>query len=108
MKTGIGAWLLLACVALLPLGFTGCAVFQGRESAGQYASDRAITARVKSALIADPIVKAHEVDVTTFRGVVQLSGFVETQGEKDRAGQRASEAKGVLEVHNDLVVPTGR
>ena len=105
----------VACLALvvglnaLPLVFTtGCAVTSGRESAGQYTDDKTITAKVKTALTRDPIAKAHQINVTTFKGIVQLSGFVDTQEQKDRAGQLARDTKGVSEVHNDLVVPTGR
>ena len=105
----------VACLALvvglnaLPLVFTtGCAVTSGRESAGQYTDDKTITAKVKTALARDPIAKANQINVTTFKGVVQLSGFVDTQEQKDRAGQLARDTKGVSEVHNDLVVPTGR
>lgn len=101
--------MLLASLAATPLVFTtGCAVAQRRETLGENFDDKAITAKVKTALYKDPIVKGHEVNVTTFRGVVQLSGFVENQAQKDRAGELAREAKGVIDVHNDLVVPTGR
>jgi hyperosmotically inducible protein len=46
--------------------------------------------------------------VTTYKGVVQLSGFVENQAQKDRAGEVARQTSGVADVHNDLIVPTGR
>jgi hyperosmotically inducible protein len=109
MKTKVACLVLLAGLNALPLVLTtGCAVTSGRESAGEYTDDAATTARVKTALVRDPIVKAHQVNVTTFRGIVQLSGFVDTQAQKDRATEVARGIKGVQELRNDLVVPTGR
>jgi osmotically-inducible protein OsmY len=100
--------LIAAAVGVMPLFTTGCAVMKGRESAGQYTDDKAITAKVKTALLRDKDVKATEVNVTTFRGVVQLSGFIDSPLGKQRAGEIASTVPGVVEVHNDLVLPTGR
>jgi len=109
MKRKVTYLMLLGALAALPLTFTtGCAVTQGRESAGKYMDDKAITAKVKGNLLRDPDVKSTQVNVTTFQGIVQLSGFVDTQLQKDRAGQIAQQTKGVQAVHNDLVVPTGR
>lgn len=87
---------------------TGCAVTSGRESIGQYTDDKALTAKVKTALARDSVVKAHQVNVTTFRGSVQLSGFVDAQEQKDRATEIVRSIEGVNELHNDLVVATGR
>jgi osmotically-inducible protein OsmY len=104
------AYLILAgSLALVPLSFTtGCAVTRGDQSVGQYSSDKAVTARVKTALLADPLVKGTQVNVTTYQGVVQLSGFVQSAAARDRAGEIARETKGVQNVHNDLILPTGR
>jgi len=101
--------LLLALSASAPLVFTtGCAVTRGRETMGQYTDDKVITSKVKTALVRDPAVKGGDVNVTTFQGVVQLSGFVENQTQKERAGELARQVNGVSEVHNDLIVQTGR
>lgn len=101
--------LLLATFASVAVTFnTGCAVVQKRETAGQYTDDKTITARVKSALLADPDVKGTQVNVTTFKGVVQMSGFVDNATQKARAGEIARSVRGVQEVRNDLVLPTGR
>ena len=101
--------LLLALSASAPLVFsTGCAVTRGRETMGQYTDDKVITSKVKTALVKDPAVKGGDVNVTTFQGVVQLSGFVENQTQKERAGELARQVNGVSEVHNDLIVQTGR
>src|ERR1051326_7309641 len=109
MNKKIAFLMMLASVAAVPLTFTtGCAVTQGRESMRENVDDKTITTKVKTALIRDPNVKASQVNVTTFKGVVQLSGFVENQSQKDRAGEIARQTSGVVDVHNDLIVPTGR
>lgn len=109
MNRNLTFFTLLLTLAAAPVALiTGCSVFQGKESAEEHVDDKTITANVKTALYADPGVKANEVNVTTFKGVVQLSGFVEDQSQKQRAGEIARQTKGVVDVHNDLVVPTGR
>ncbi len=101
--------MLLASLAAMPVVFTtGCAVTHGRESVGEYASDKTIKARIKTAMYADPAVKGTQVEVQSLQGNVLLSGFVDTQAEKDRAGQIAQSTRGVKSVRNDLVVATGR
>jgi hypothetical protein len=87
---------------------TGCAVTSGRESAGEYVDDKTLGTKIKTALTRDPTVKAHQVNVTAFRGAVQLSGFVDSQEQKDRATEIIKNMEGVKELHNDLVVATGR
>ncbi|HEY4247772.1 MAG TPA: BON domain-containing protein [Lacunisphaera sp.] len=87
------------------LPFTaGCASTPTHESTGEYVDDSTITTKVKAALIHDPVVKAHDVSVETFKGVVQLSGFVNTELEKTQAGNLAAAVKGVTGVKNDIVV----
>ena len=109
MKKSIACLILTTVLGAAPLVWTtGCAVTSGRESAGQYADDKGITAKVKTALVRDSNVKASQVNVTTFRGVVQLSGFVDSAFAKERAGTLARQVPGVVDVHNDLVLPTGR
>ena len=101
--------MLLAALAATPVVFnTGCAATQRRETLRENVDDKTISAKIKTALYADPGVKGTQVNVTTFKGVVQLSGFVENQSQKDRAAELARETKGVVDVHNDLIVPTGR
>src|SRR5439155_12277163 len=101
--------MLFVSLAAVPLTFTtGCAVAQRRETLSENASDKAISTKIKTALYADPVVKGTEVKVMTFKGTVQLSGFVENQAQKDRAGEIARQTKGVIDVRNDLLVPTGR
>src|SRR4051812_4285281 len=81
----------------------GCASTPTRESTGEYVDDSTITAKVKAALVKDPVVKALDVKVETFKGSVQLSGFVNSEAEKTQAGSVAAAVSGVTGVRNDLV-----
>ncbi len=85
-------------------GFSGCAGSSTRESTGEYVDDSAITAKVKAALAKDDGVKAREVNVETFKGTVQLSGFVNSQAEKSRAADIAKGIQGVESVKNNITV----
>lgn len=85
---------------------TGCAGTATRESTGEYIDDAATTTRVKAALVKDPLVKALDVNVDTFKGTVQLSGFVDTADQKSRAGEVAKTVQGVTEVKNNLQMKT--
>ncbi len=82
----------------------GCAVFTGRETAGEYTDDAAITASVKNEIFQDPQLKMFQIHVETFKNQVQLSGFVDSQREIARAGQIARKVEGVQGVNNNLVV----
>src|ERR1700709_2700814 len=73
----------------------GCASSPTRESTGEYVDDSTITTKVKAALINDPIVKALDVKVQTFKGLVQLSGFVNSEAEKTQAGSVTAGVAGV-------------
>lgn len=81
---------------------TGCAGTQTRESTGEYIDDASITAKVKAAFVRDPLVKALDVKVETFKGVVQLSGFVDNAEQKSRAEQLARNVSGVTEIRNNI------
>ncbi len=88
--------------ALFAVG--GCASTSTQRSAGQTIDDGVITAKVKAELVDNDIVEAGEVNVTTYRGVVQLSGFVDSNEEKTQATKAAQSVEGVKEVRNDLKV----
>jgi len=92
--------LMLAAVALI--GLVGCASTRTQESTGQYVDDTAITTKVKSAILNAPNLKSAEVNVETFKGVVQLSGFVRSQSNMDEAVKVASAVGGVTSVKNDM------
>lgn len=87
---------------LLMTAVVGCAGSATTESTGEHFDDAWITTKVKASLVEDPAVKAREVKVETFKGVVQLSGFVESQEAMDRAVEIASGIKGVTSVKNDM------
>lgn len=80
----------------------GCAGSRTQESTGQFVDDAAITTKVKTAIFNDPDLKTNEIGVETYRGVVQLSGFVTSQSEINRATQVARSVNGVRSVRNDL------
>ena len=109
MKKQFAYALIAASLTIAPLVLTsGCAVTQGRETAGSYAKDKDIAANIKTKLYADPTTKGTEIEVQSLNGEVQLSGVVDSQAAKDRAGQIASAVPGVIAVHNNLLLPTGR
>jgi hyperosmotically inducible protein len=95
---------LLAAVLSAGLALGGCAATDTQRAAGETIDDSVITAKVKAALIDNDIVDAGEVNVNTYRGVVQLSGFVDSNDEKTQATQATRAVDGVKEVRNDLKV----
>jgi len=82
--------------------FVGCASTPTQEGTGEYFDDAWITTKVKTALIEDPLTKAYQIQVETFKGAVQLSGFVATQAEANKAVELARGVKGVTTVKNDI------
>ncbi len=82
--------------------FVGCASTATQEGTGEYIDDSVITAKVKASLADDPLTKAYQINVETFKGVVQLSGFVATQAEVNKAVALARGVKGVTSVKNDI------
>ena len=102
MKTGIR---ISAFAAALALAFVaGCASTQTHESTGQYVDDTALTAKVKTAIFEDPSHKSSEINVETFKGRVQLSGFVSSKENIAQAVTVAQNVKGVESVKNDMRV----
>jgi len=94
---------LLVCIGLIT-AFMGCASTQKRESTGQYVDDSTITTKVKAAIFSEPGLKTLQITVNTYKGVVQLSGFVDSAQNAKKAGELARSVAGVTEVKNDLVV----
>lgn len=74
------------------------------ETAGEYIDDAVITGKIKAAIFEDASVKATEVNVVTYKGVVQLSGFVASRASIDKAVKLAKAVKGVTSVKNDMIV----
>ena len=81
-----------------------CASTSKKESTGEYVDDSVITTKVKSQLAADDFLRSFQISVETFKGTVQLSGFVNTIKAVDKADEIARSVKGVKYVKNDLVV----
>lgn len=93
-----------ATVGVLVLALAGCAPTAKREGTGEFIDDALITTKVKAALAADPDVKATEVNVETFKGTVQLSGFVSSKEAIDKAATITRGVSGVKGVKNDMTV----
>ena len=91
-------------LVVLIVTLAACASTSTRESTGEYVDDSVITTKVKSLLAADDFLKSFQISVETFKGVVQLSGFVNSQQAIDKAGQIARSVKGVTSIKNDLIV----
>lgn len=91
--------------AALLVGTTGCSTGSRYEqSTGEYIDDHSLSSAVKKVLGKDIQYKYEDVKVTTFKGVVQLSGFASTQAQKDRAGELAMTVEGVKEVVNNISI----
>jgi len=98
--------IVIHCLLLLMLivSFVACASTSKQESAGEYVDDSVITTKVKSLLAADDFLKSFQISVETYKGVVQLSGFVGSQKAVDTAVQIARGVTGVRSVKNSLIV----
>jgi len=96
----IGCFMVLMLIATL----VACASTPTRESTGEYVDDSVITTKVKSLLANDDFLKSFQIGVETYKGTVQLSGFVDSQKAIDKAGEIASSVKGVKSVKNNLNV----
>jgi len=84
--------------------FVGCAATSKQEGTGEYIDDSVLTTKVKAAVFNEPSLKSTEINVETFKGVVQLSGFVNSQADINKAADVARSVKGVKSVKNDMRV----
>jgi osmotically-inducible protein OsmY len=92
-----------AVLAAASMAFAmGCASTSTQESTVEYMDDTAITARVKTAIFAEPTLKVAQINVETYKSVVQLSGFVNSNSEINTAGSVARSVNGVVSVKNDI------
>ena len=96
----LGALICIGLLAALP----GCATTQKQESTGEYLDDSVVTTKVKAEILGEATLKSLEINVKTYRGVVQLSGFVDSAQSVTKAGEVAGRVKGVVSVKNDLIV----
>jgi osmotically-inducible protein OsmY len=89
-------------LALTILTAAGCASTQKQEGTGEYVDDSVITSKVKAAILEEPALSAAEINVETFKGVVQLSGFVSSRADISKAIEVARGVGGVKSVKNDM------
>jgi len=85
-------------------GSSGCAGTSTRESTGEYIDNSVLTSKVKAAIFNDPMLKVLQINVETFKGVVQLSGFVDSPEAAARAVEVARSVDGVKAVKNKMSV----
>jgi osmotically-inducible protein OsmY len=99
-------YVVISCLMLLMLlaTFAACASTARSETAGEYVDDSVITTKIKALLAQDDFLKSFQISVETYKGTVQLSGFVDSQQAVDKAGQIAQSVNGVQSVKNDLIV----
>lgn len=102
MKISRYFWSGIAALVLATV--MGCAATSTREGTGEYVDDSLITTKVKTAIFAEPKLKVAEINVETFKGVVQLSGFVSNKDSKDRAVTLARGVGGVVSVKDDMLI----
>ena len=96
----------IRCLVLLMLIATiaACASTRTHESTGEYVDDSVITTKVKALLANDDFFKSFQISVETYKGIVQLSGFVNSQQAVNKAGEIVRSVQGVKSVKNDLLV----
>ncbi|PKM31811.1 MAG: transporter [Gammaproteobacteria bacterium HGW-Gammaproteobacteria-11] len=86
------------------LGLAACSVTSGQKSPGEFVDDSLITTQVKAAFVRDSEIRAFEINVETYKGVVQLSGFVSSSSSASRAVAIARQVNGVKAVRNDMQI----
>ncbi len=92
-------------VALAALFMAGCAGTSSKESTGEYVDDTTVTTKVKAALLNDKDISGWRINVETFKGVVQLSGFANSLAERRKAVMVTRGVGGVKSVKDDIIVP---
>lgn len=98
----LGKYLSAVFLAVTLMGAAGCASTSKHEGTGEYIDDSVITTKVKAAVLNEPSLKSAEINVETFKGRVQLSGFVNSQADIDHAMTVTRAVKGVSSVSNDM------
>jgi osmotically-inducible protein OsmY len=104
MKNTLNLWTKFIAAFVLAMAFVGCASTATKEGTGEYIDDTVISTKVRAAIIGDPVLKLTEINVETFKGVVQLSGFVADRSAISKATEVAQSVKGVKSVKNDIRV----
>ncbi|MDP1929387.1 MAG: BON domain-containing protein [Thiobacillus sp.] len=91
-----------ALLAITLVSVVGCASSSKQAGTGEYVDDAVITTKVKAAIFNEPTLKSAEINVETFKGVVQMSGFVNSQADINKAVSVARSVDGVVSVKNDM------
>ena len=102
--TQLGKYLSPLFLAVALVSVVGCASTPKQEGTGEYVDDTVITTKVKSAILNEPTLKVAEINVETFKGIVQLSGFVSSQAAATKAVSVARDVGGVKSVKNDMQI----
>ena len=98
----LGKYLSAIFLAIALVSVVGCASTSKQSGTGEYIDDSVITTKVKAAIFNEPTLKATEINVETFKGEVQLSGFVSSQASMNKAVEGTRSVKGVKSVKNDM------
>lgn len=98
----LGKYTIAVLIILSALSLAGCAAKDKQQTVGAYIDDSTITMQVKAEIFDDPGLRFSEINVETFDGIVQLSGFVSTQLEINKAMQMTRNIQGVKSVKNDM------
>lgn len=98
----LGKYFTALLLALPLVSVVGCASTQKQEGTGEYVDDSVLTTKVKAAVFNEPTLKSAEINVETFKGIVQLSGFVSSEAAANKAVEVARAVKGVKSVKNDM------
>jgi osmotically-inducible protein OsmY len=96
-----------AVLSFTILNVSACASTRQQEGGGEYVDNAAVTAKVKAELLRDPLVSGFQVNVETFKGIVQLSGFVDSAAEREQAVAVARRVNGVKDVKNTILIRGG-
>jgi osmotically-inducible protein OsmY len=100
----LGKYVSAVFLSIALVSVVGCASTAKQEGTGEYVDDTVLTTKVKTAIFNEPTLKSGEINVETFKGVVQLSGFVNSQGDVNKAVSVARGVAGVKSVKNDMRV----
>lgn len=100
----VNKYLSAVLLGLTLVAVAGCASTRHQQGTGEYVDDSVITAKVKAAILEDPMTKVLEIKVKTFKGEVQLSGFVSSRAAANRAIELARGVRGVTSVKDDMQI----
>ena len=104
ISSKLSKFAIILALATSAAAMVSCAAIEGRETTGEYVDDATITTKVKAEIVKDADLKVTQIGVETFKGTVQLSGFVDSAAKSMKAAQITAAVNGVKQVKNDIVV----